>query len=65
MTDVNSLNSNNPNNNFKAASFGLDYKVSEHSSIGFRATVSEGQRNYYNNASPVGGFNPMFSPMGF
>lgn len=63
MTDVNSLNSNTPNNNFKAASLGLDYKVSEHSSIGFRATISEGQRSYYNNTSPVNAANPLFSPM--
>lgn len=59
MTDVNSLNSTRPNTNFKAASIGLDYKVSEHSSIGFRATVSEGQRTYYNNAAPAGAFNPV------
>jgi hypothetical protein len=34
------------NNNYKAISFGMDYKLSEHSSIGFRATVSQGSTDY-------------------
>jgi len=44
MMDVNSLN--NRQNNYKAASLGMDYKVSAHSSIGFRATVSQGSTDY-------------------
>ena len=45
MTDVNSLS--NKNNNYKAATIGMDYKVSEHSTIGFRATVSQGSSDYF------------------
>ena len=37
------------NNNFKAASLGLDYKLSNRSTIGFRATVSQGSTDYYLN----------------
>ncbi|MBA3706105.1 MAG: hypothetical protein H0W84_09460, partial [Bacteroidetes bacterium] len=44
MTDV-----NNFNRNLKAASLGLDYKVSEHSTIGIRATVLQGNSDYYMN----------------
>jgi len=33
-------------NMYKAASFGMDYKMTEHSSIGFRATVSQGNMDY-------------------
>jgi hypothetical protein len=50
MTDVNSINKQN---SYKAASIGLDYKVSEHASIGFKATISNGQGNYYNNPNPM------------
>lgn len=37
-------------NNFKAATLGFDYKVSERSSIGFRATVSQGNNDYFINS---------------
>ena len=37
------------NSNFKAASVGIDYKVSKHSTIGFKATVSQGSPEYYFN----------------
>lgn len=47
MTDVNSINSKN--NNYKAATIGMDYKISEHSTIGFRATVSQGSSDYFYN----------------
>ncbi|HEX8517332.1 MAG TPA: hypothetical protein VF868_14140 [Bacteroidia bacterium] len=36
----------NPENNFKAASFGVDYKLTGRSTIGFRATVSQGSADY-------------------
>ncbi len=58
MTDVNSLNKQNA---YKAASLGLDYKVSAHSTIGFKATISSGQGNYYNNQNLMNSMNnPMF-----
>jgi hypothetical protein len=44
MTNVSSLN--NKQNNYKAAAIGFDYKVSEHSTIGIRAGVSQGDQNY-------------------
>ncbi len=47
LYDANGLN--NKQNNYKTASFGLDYKVTEHSSIGFRANISQGQDYYYIN----------------
>jgi hypothetical protein len=49
MMDANSLN--NRQNNYKAASLGMDYKISEHSSIGFKATVSQGSTDYDYNPS--------------
>jgi hypothetical protein len=47
MTDVNSFS--NKQNNYKAISLGMDYKVTEHSTIGFRANVSQGNSPYSNN----------------
>ncbi|MBA3972314.1 MAG: hypothetical protein H0X46_09265 [Bacteroidetes bacterium] len=58
MVDAN--NYTNKNSNFKAASFGIDYKVSKHSSIGFKAIVSQGSPEY--NFNPKTGrynYNPM------
>jgi hypothetical protein len=55
MYDANGFNANKQDN-YKAASLGLDYKVSEHSSIGFRATISQGNGNYYSN--PVNPYAP-------
>jgi hypothetical protein len=46
MTDANNIG--NRQNNFKAASMGLSYKVSKHSTIGFQATISQGETPYYN-----------------
>ncbi len=45
--------------NYKAAAFGLEYKVSKQSSIKFQTTISQGQGNYYNSptAFPTNGFN--------
>ncbi len=43
-------NFNTKQNNFKAASFGLDYKVSEHSSIGFKAIISQRSGDYHINS---------------
>jgi hypothetical protein len=42
----------NKKNNYKAATVGLEYKVTKHSSIKFETTVSQGQSNYYNNSFP-------------
>jgi hypothetical protein len=44
MTDV--QNKAISRNNYKALSLGMDYKLTEHSSIGFRATVSQGSTDY-------------------
>jgi hypothetical protein len=44
MVDANGMKS--WQNSYKAASVGMDYKLSEHSSIGFRATVSQGSSDY-------------------
>ncbi|MCW3086453.1 MAG: hypothetical protein JWP12_3819 [Bacteroidetes bacterium] len=62
MTDVNSL-SKQPKDNYKAASIGMEYKVSEHSSIGFKATISQGQQTYYNNTGTPSAANNIFTPM--
>lgn len=68
MFDGNNLNTSP--NNFKAVSLGLDYKVSEHASIGIKATVSHrysgynvnpgiGNNGYYpNGINSFGGFSP-------
>lgn len=45
MYDANGFNASKQNN-YKAVSFGLDYKLSEHNSIGFRAILSQGSGNY-------------------
>lgn len=42
----------NKKDNFKAASIGLEYKVTPHSSIKFETTISQGQGNYYSNPFP-------------
>lgn len=39
----------NKQNNYKAAAFGMDYKLTEHSTIGFRASVSQGSTDYFLN----------------
>lgn len=44
MADMKGMN--NRQNNYRAVSAGMDYKVSKHSSIGFRATVSQGASDY-------------------
>ena len=44
MVDANGLN-NSKLNNYKAASLGLEYKVTEHSSIGLKASLSQGNSN--------------------
>jgi hypothetical protein len=58
MVDANEFNVNKKDN-YKAASLGLEYKVTEHSSIRFQTTISGGQGNYYNNPNPfpTSGFN--------
>ncbi len=61
MMDAGSLN--NKQNNYKALSLGMDYKVGEHSYIGIKATVAQGNNeNYF--------FNPKnnsfeYNPNGF
>lgn len=54
--DANGINKNN-NDNYKAASIGLEYKITEHSSIKFETSISKGQGNYYSNPFPSSGFN--------
>lgn len=58
MYDANGFNTNKKDN-YKAASIGLEYKTSEHTSLKFETTISAGQGNYYNNQNPysTGGFN--------
>jgi hypothetical protein len=43
---MNVSNNRNFQNNFKAISLGMDYKITERSSIGFRASISEGSMDY-------------------
>lgn len=53
----------NKRNNFKALSLGLDYKLNEHSSIGIRANVSQGNPDYmFNPARNSFDYNPMNTP---
>lgn len=47
MVDANDVRTKQ--NNFKAATLGFDYKISERSSIGFKASVSQGNNNYFIN----------------
>ncbi|OFY83020.1 MAG: hypothetical protein A3F72_18650 [Bacteroidetes bacterium RIFCSPLOWO2_12_FULL_35_15] len=58
MYDANGFNPNKKDN-YKAASIGLEYKTSKHTSLKFETTISAGQGNYYNNQNPysTGGFN--------
>ncbi|MDQ3048021.1 MAG: hypothetical protein M3R27_10765 [Bacteroidota bacterium] len=68
MMDVNNVT--NKQSNYKAATLGMEYKISKHSSIKFETTISEGRGNYNNNGSSFptssglgGGFmnnDPMF-----
>jgi hypothetical protein len=51
MYDANGVNINKKDN-CKAASLGLEYKTSEHSSIKFETTVTEGKGNYNNSPNP-------------
>ena len=61
MANTNSF-SNNSNNqiNSKAAQIGLEYKVSEHSSIKLTTTISQGQGAYYNNFNSNSPANPYY-----
>ena len=62
MMDAN--NFSNKQANFKAISMGMDYKVSEHSSIGFRASISEGTNSpYYNTHMGTYNFGSNTAPM--
>jgi len=47
MVDANDVRTKQ--NNFKAATLGFDYKISERSSIGFKASVSQGNNDYFIN----------------
>lgn len=49
----------NKRNDYKAGSFSVEYKITEHSSIQFQTSVSSGKGNYYSNPYPfsVNGFN--------
>ena len=54
MADANSLSKNQLNS--KAAAFGVEYKVSPHSSIKFETIIGQGQSNYINNGTSPGLF---------
>lgn len=58
MYDAN--NFTNRQNNFKAISLGMDYKVSKHSTLSFRTVVSQGSSPYLNS-----GFGGQTNPMMF
>jgi hypothetical protein len=45
MTNPTSID--NKQNNYKAAAVGIDYKVSKHSTIGIRASISQGNENNF------------------
>lgn len=47
---VDADNLNTKRNNFKIVTMGFDYKVSERAIIGFRASVSQGNSDYYINS---------------
>ena len=47
MIDANDVGTKQ--NNFKTATLGFDYKISERSSIGFKASVSQGNNDYFIN----------------
>ena len=54
----------NKNNNYKAVSIGMDYKLSEHASIGIRANISQGNNSpYYNNRMGTNNFGSQNYPM--
>lgn len=58
LYDANGFNTTKKDN-YKVASFGLEYKTSEHTSLKFETTISAGQGNYNNNQNPyyTNGFN--------
>ncbi len=57
MMDANNMSTKQ--NNFKAALVGLEYKVTEHSSIGFKAYISQGNGDYnLNSGTGKYGYNP-------
>lgn len=58
MYDANNMA--NRQNNFKAVSVGMDYKVSKNSTLSFRTVVSQGNSPYINN-----GFGAQTNPMMF
>lgn len=58
MYDANNIA--NRQNNFKAISVGMDYKVSKNSTLSFRTVVSQGNSPYLN-----GGFGGQTNPMMF
>lgn len=58
MYDANNIA--NRQNNFKAVSVGMDYKVSKNSTLSFRTVVSQGESPYLN-----GGFGGQTNPMMF
>ena len=47
MYDANNIT--NKQNNFKAISVGMDYKVSKHSTLSFRTQISQGNSSFLNN----------------
>lgn len=61
MYDAN--NFTNKQNNYKAISIGMDYKVSKRSSIGFKAIISQGESPYYNTHMGTYNFGSTTAPM--
>jgi hypothetical protein len=64
-TEVYSLNSNFNqkkvlNNNIKGAVLGVDYKISESSTLGIQLNFSNGNNYFYNNAFSLPSQNPYF-----
>ncbi len=62
MYDAN--NFPNKQSNYKAVALGMDYKVSKHSSIGFKAIISQGENPYYNTHIGTYNFGSTTAPMG-
>lgn len=62
MYDAN--NFSNKQNNFKAISVGMNYKVSKRSTLSFRTEISQGESPYYNTRIGTHNFGSTTAPMG-
>ena len=61
MYDANNIA--NRQNNFKAVSVGMDYKVSKNSTLSFRTQISQGESPYYNTRIGTYNFGSTTAPM--